>query len=414
MTTGTLRAPGYRSLFAVPGFPALMGSAMLSRTANRMWEIGLVLYVLERFHSAALAGLTVFLSIMPGLLLSPLAGALLDRHGRRRLIVLDNLVAAAALTSIAALGLSNVLTAQMLLPIVGTASLTFPLSTSGTRSMFPTVIPRRFWDLGNAVDSGSEALSSVIGPAISGGLIGLVGGAWATLATAGVFLLAGAAVTRVPEPERATGERVPLLRAALEGLGYVVRNPTLRGLAVVLSVGNLGYGQLVVILPVLVMSRFGAGAGTVGALWALQGAATVVSGLVVGRLGSERREQRLLSLGFALVAGALLLILLPGWIALVVAMLLVGGSVGPLDIALFSLRQRRTHPALFGRVFAVSMALNFAGMPVGSALAGPLVSHSLTVSLLVAAGFATVATLLCLLLVPRHAPADVVAGSGRN
>ena len=40
-------------------------------------------------HSAPLAGLVTFLSISPGNLVSPIAGALLDRHGRRRLIILD-------------------------------------------------------------------------------------------------------------------------------------------------------------------------------------------------------------------------------------------------------------------------------------------------------------------------------------
>ena len=41
----------------------------------------LVLFVLQRFHSPSLAGITVFLAIAPGIALSPIAGALLDRHG---------------------------------------------------------------------------------------------------------------------------------------------------------------------------------------------------------------------------------------------------------------------------------------------------------------------------------------------
>jgi MFS family permease len=415
VTTRALAPPSYRSLLAVPGFTALAGSALLSRTANRMWEVGLVLYVLERFHSASLAGLTVFLSVMPGLLLSPVTGALLDRHGRRRLIAVDNILAAAALASIALLGVSDVLTPAMLLPIVALASLTFPLSNSGTRSLFPTVVPRGHWDLGNAVDSGSEALASVGGPAMAGALVALLGGALATLASGGAFLLAALAVLRVPEPPRPDTPQLSLLRAAFEGLRYVVRNVTLRGVAVVMSVGNLAYGMLVVILPVLVITRLHAGAAMVGALWALQGVATVASGLTVGRLGSVGRERRMLMLGSLLVACAFLLVLLPGWTGVLVAMLLFGASIGPIDIALFGLRQRRTDPSWYGRAFAVSMSLNFAGVPIGSAIAGPLVARSITTSMLVAALCAAVSAGLCLALIPRdEAAAPVVAAADAN
>ena len=76
---------------------------MLARTASQMMLLTLVLFVLQRFHSPALAGITVFLAIAPGVALSPIAGALLDRHGRVRLITLDYLVGTLALTLIAGL-----------------------------------------------------------------------------------------------------------------------------------------------------------------------------------------------------------------------------------------------------------------------------------------------------------------------
>jgi MFS family permease len=194
-------------------------------------------------------------------------------------------------------------------------------------------------------------------------------------------------------------------------VGYVVRNASLRGLAVTMSVGNLAYGGLTVILPVLVLTRLRAGAGLVGALWALQGVATVVAGLTVGRLGSEGRERRLLALGFAVMSVALVLILLPGWTGVVVAMLLAGASVGAVDIAIFSLRQRRTDPAWFGRAISVSMALNFAGMPIGSGLAGPVVARSLTLALVLAAALSAASSVLCVALIPRRDPVRATTGT---
>jgi hypothetical protein len=63
-----------------------------------------------------------------------------------------------------------------------------------------------------------------------------------------------------------------------------------------------------------------------------------------------------------------LLPLAPNLVVVAVAIVLLGLSTGPFDIGLFTLRQRRTDPAWFGRAFAVSMSLNSVGNPIGSAL----------------------------------------------
>ena len=81
--------PSYAALLRVPGFGRVVLGTLLARLCGAMWEIVLVLFVLQRYQSPSLAGLTVLLSILPGLAFSPVAGALLDRQGRVRLMILD-------------------------------------------------------------------------------------------------------------------------------------------------------------------------------------------------------------------------------------------------------------------------------------------------------------------------------------
>ena len=100
----------YRELFRIRSFPRLATGVMLARIANQMLLLTLVLLVLQRFHSPTLAGITVFLSIAPGVALSPVAGALLDRHGRIRLMTLDYLVGFVALALIGVIDISGRLT----------------------------------------------------------------------------------------------------------------------------------------------------------------------------------------------------------------------------------------------------------------------------------------------------------------
>ena len=112
---------------------------MLGRTASSMVSLILVLFALDRYQSAAVAGAATFLSIAPGLLVSPIAGALLDRHGRTRLIFVDYVVAATALVLIAVLDAAGSLPVPLLLLIVTAHSLTFPLSNAGMRTLFPVL-----------------------------------------------------------------------------------------------------------------------------------------------------------------------------------------------------------------------------------------------------------------------------------
>jgi len=67
-----------------------------------------------------------------------------------------------------------------------------------------------------------------------------------------------------------------------------------------------------------------------------------------------------------------------GLIGLIFGLMLVGAMAGPIDVGALTLRQRRTDPAELGRVLSVSMSLNMAGGPLGSALAGALVTWSLS------------------------------------
>ena len=405
----------YRELFSIPTFPRLATSVMLARTASQMMLLTLVLFVLQRFHSPSLAGITVFLAIAPGVLLSPVAGALLDRHGRVRLITLDYLVGTLTLALIAGLDLSGRMTPGVLLPIVTLSSLTYSLSNSGARSLLPLIVPKRLWDRANALDSIAYALTMGIGPASAGALTALAGPRLSLIVTAAAFLLAAALIARLPEPAVATASR-PIVAEAWAGLKYVlIHNRTLRGLVLVLSLMNLGLGVLLVALPVMVLQRLHGDPALVGGLWAVFGLASVPTALLSGRFDSEGRERVVMAVS-DVVAGlaiAVLAFVANAWMA-AAAMLVLGLATGPFDVSMFSMRQRRTDPAWYGRAFAVSMGLNWAGQPIGSAISGPLIHTGLAVAFLVAAAFMLLAAGLVRWVIPVEHAGTISSESARQ
>jgi MFS family permease len=394
----------YRRLLSVPGFRQLLISSLLTRTASQMWTVGLVLFALQRYHSPSVAGVSLFLLIFPGLLLSPVAGALLDRHGRKRLMTLDFSVAAVCLTVIVVLAATNLLPVWGLYALLVGGSITSTLSIAGARSFFPIIVPRDLWDRGNAADSVCYGVANIAGPGLAGALIAIIGSE-AALGGAAVGFVVGAVVLQgVSEPAPGGEVSGRILHEARRGLGYVVRNRTLRWIAISFSTLNVGWGIVIVALPVVVFHLHG-NAAVVGAMLALAGAAGVPAALIAGRIRTEGRERESMSIFGAVMGLAVLTLLVPSIALIAVGIAIAGGADAASSVSAFSLRQRRTARAWFGRAFAVSMALNFSGVPIGSALAGPVLGVSTAFAIVVAAGLTLVGSALMQLKIPAVASA---------
>jgi MFS family permease len=403
----------YRALLDVPGFARILLSMQLSRIGQAMVGVALVLFTLDEYHSPALTGIVTFASVFPGLVVAPVAGALLDRHGRTRLVILDYAVALVALVLIGVLALLDALPIPVLLLISVVSSMTAILSHTGLRSLFPLIVPERLWERANAVDSNGYLVATILGPPIAAGLVSLVGGATTLILIGIVYGAATMAMIGAPDPMTETASTGRLFRDAWEGVVYTVRNPTLRGLGVSISLLNLSGGMVTIVVPLLVVDRLGAPEVAVGLVFAASGVAGVIAALIAGRVDSRNREWTMLVAPMAGIAVSDLLLLLAagastalaGLVIIAIGLAIGGALNGPMDIGLFTIRQRRTDPAWMGRAFAVSMAFNFVGYPIGAALAGAIAAVSIEASIVVGAAACLVAALAAARMIPRHARA---------
>jgi len=407
--------PSYRAVFAVPQLGRIVASMQLARIAQTMLGVAIVLFALAEYDSPALAGVVTFASVLPGLLIAPIAGALLDRHGRVRLMMLDYAVAFAGLVLIGGLSSANMLPVGLLILIVIVTSLTSILSHVGLRTLIPLLVPPRLWERANAIDANGYVVATILGPPLAAVAVTVLGPSMAMIAIAIPFGLAALTLIGLREPETAVATTGRLLPDARDGLRYAWNNRTIRGLGFSISVANLSWGMLSIVVPLIVLDVLGLDAIWVGIVFAVSGVTGMISALFFGRQDTRGRELPMLVVPTLLLAPVVALLLpatgsfgpvAPGvGLALVIgAMTLLGLLNGPIDIALFTVRQRRTDPAWMGRAFAVSMAFNFMGYPFGAIIAGSLAADSL--GLVVAMG--VVACLvgggLALWLIPASAP----------
>ncbi len=378
----------YRALLRVPTLGRVILSMQIARTAQSMLGVAIVLFTLAAYDSPGLAGIVTFASIFPGLLVS--------------------------LAVIGGLALAGLLPAWLLVLIALVSSVTGIFSHTGLRSLFPILVPPHLWERVNAVDSNGYVVATILGPPLAAGLVAAIGGPLTILGIAAAFGVAGAVMIRVPEPHLETFTTGRLLADAWQGLVYFWRNRTLRGLGLSLSIANLASGMTTIVIPLAVVKALGAGQAVVGLVFALTGVAGMVSVLVVGRMDTRGREWPMIVIPLFLSAGAVALILPAvgaggidvglgvGLAFLAAHSLSIGLLQGPLDIALFTVRQRRTDPAWMGRAFAVSMAVNFMGFPVGAAAAGAIAAASLPAAVGAGVVACLVGGVLAAVTVPRR------------
>ena len=370
-----------------------------------MVPLVLVLYALDRFASPVVAGWVVFASMAPGMVISPLAGALLDRMGAARAITADMAASAVLVLAFGLCSLAGAVNPPLLLVLTALYSLTGPLGAAGIRTLIPALVPTQGLDRANALDTGINALIDVAGPGLGGALFGLAGGDATILAIAALYAAAFAALLRLARVRTGRSGHRGLLREAAAGVGYVFRHPALRGIAASYSLNMACWGILGVAVPVLLVRELGAGARTdtiVGGVWAVAGCSGVFGALLAGRLRTFGRERTVIGIGMLLMAGAVwplaALFALPGLIA---GVAVAGFMAGPVDVGVLTLRQRVTDPRWLGRTLSVSMSLNTSGLPIGSAIGGALAAWSPPAAFAVAAAAAVLSAVLSYAMIPE-------------
>jgi MFS family permease len=377
----------------------------IARIGQSMVSIAIVLFALDSYRSAAIAGMATFFAVFPGLLVSPLAGALLDRHGRTRLVILDYIVALVSMTLMGALALAHALPAWLLMAIAAIASLTVPLSGPGLRSLLPILVPVHLWERANALDSTGFLIAAIVGPPLAAGLVALCGAPVAFIIIGLTFGAAAIVITGTPDPPTQSPSSGSLLVDAWRGLVYTWRNRTLRALGLSLSTLNLSIGISTIVIPYLVLERLHMSEIVVGLVMAVQGVTGMFSAVIVGGIDSRNRERTMLvvpMIGMGFATGILLL--RSDLFGIVVLMVLIGLLNGPLDVALFTLRQRRTHPDWTGRAFAVSMSFNFLGGPIGSAITGFMAARSVNAAIIFGIVTCVIAGIMGAAMIPATEP----------
>jgi len=345
--------------------------AVLSNVGTWMQTIALGWYVFQLTRSAFWVSFITFANFIP-IVLSPLGGVYTDRFDRKKILLATQvimMVDAAVLSILAWTGHAN-LAAVMILTFGQGLMIAF---NGPTWMAFITwLVPPKAMVNAIALNSAQFNLARVVGPAISGLIIGLTTSGPAIVFTinAASFLAVLAALTRIgPHPQpRKEGQGVwELLK---DGLAYTWRNERIRTMIVGLGVMSFFVAPAASLLPVFAVEVFHRGAGSYGSLAAAAGLGSVTGALLLGRLGNRISPSvvagALVAVGISLILFASIPVYLAGLALIflygVAFLLFISGNNSTVQLTV--------EEPMRGRVLSVWMLSLGTFLPLGSLLSG--------------------------------------------
>ncbi|HVY34768.1 MAG TPA: MFS transporter [Caulobacteraceae bacterium] len=348
------------------------GGAIVSNVGTWMQRTAQDWLVLTQLthNNATDLGIVMALQFGPQVLLLPITGYTVDRLDTRKILI-------ATQSSMGALALGlGLLTVTGLVQIWHVYVFAFLLGCVGAfdspaRQVFVSELVGQE-HLSNAVGLNSTSFNSarMLGPAIAGILIAVVGTGWLFLINAVSFLavLSSLCLMRVHELHR-SDHPAPNRSGLLEGFGYVWRRPEHRAVLLMLFlIGTFGV-NFPIFISTMSVRVFHKGAGEFGLLTSMMAVGSVSGAFLAARRAKSRIG--VLIVGATLFgAGLGLGALMPDYWLFGLTLALVGVAAQTFTTSSTSLLQLSTDPAMRGRVMASMLAIALGGTPIGAPIVG--------------------------------------------
>jgi MFS family permease len=358
----------YRRVLGAADFRTLWLGATTSAIGDGMTFVALSWLVLSGPGAATRLSLLAVCYTAPVVVGGLVAGPILDRFDKRTVLVADSVFRAALIAAIPITAAFHA--TPTFLPFLAAAGygLLKMLPLAGFPAAIPALVAESDLDAANALESLSFSVAGVLGPALSGVLIPIIGAANVLAIDSATFLVFAIAAARVRQPLRATttaDQPAPPLRTLLDDRVIVLTT-------VAFMAFNIAEGMLLVTAPWLAKTTLTGGATTLGVLLSLTAIGEIIGAATAGHRNTA--TIRTIAAAQILAAAAYLTVLAPRSAVLAVGFLLVGLFSAPMTVWAQSLRMRRIPPALHGRAFALLRTLMQGTLPLGSLLVTPFLA----------------------------------------
>jgi DHA3 family macrolide efflux protein-like MFS transporter len=351
---------------------SLVGSALV--------QFALIWWLTETTGSAKTLALATTASLLPTILLGPVAGTLVDRWSRKWVLVVSDGLIALSTALLGALFWLDVAQEWHVYAILFLRSLADCFQSPAMVSTTALLVPKDQLARVAGMNSTLQGVMRFVAPPLGALLLALVdvrGILPLDLATAAVAILPLLFV-HIPQPAaaRATGCGLrSVAQGFAEGVRYVWSWRGLRSMVATAALWAVVVQPVLAFLPLLVTEHFAGGARELGWLQAAMGIGMIVGGVLLGVWGGfQRRMATSLTGTFGVVLSFFVTSLAPAnavWVG-IVGYALLGVSAAVHTSGLKAAQQTVVAPEMQGRFFTINQSLFSAMGPLALAFASPL------------------------------------------
>lgn len=351
---------------------------LISLVGSGLTSFALGVSVYQDTSSVFYFSLVILSATLPGLVISPLAGALVDRLQRRLILILCDAGGALANLLLVVLLLFNQLALWEICLISVLNSLFMAFRTPAYTASITLLVPKEHLGRASGMVQMAEAVGQILGPLMAGFLLAYAGLRSILWIDLGSFLFAVVTLllVAIPQPERVTAEKEGdgFMHAVTYGWRYIASYPGLLGLLLFFAILNFVFGIGLVLLTPLVLRL--SNAGVLGSILAIGSAGVLIGSIVMSIWGGPKRRISGV-LGFGFLFGVTLIFVgiqpLLGLIGVAVfCMMFCLPMVNGCSQAIW---QTKVDPAVQGRVFAIRSMIAWSSTPVAYLLAGLLADN---------------------------------------
>jgi DHA3 family macrolide efflux protein-like MFS transporter len=419
-----VRRHPYARLAVNGSFSALWAGQLVSLFGDRIHQLALAAVVLISTGSALATALVFVAATLPNLLFSPVAGALVDRWDHKEVLVVSDLLRAAAVLLVPIAAATNVVFIYPLMFLITTISVFF---RPARVAILPRIVRRDELLTANSALWVGETMADIVGYPLAGLFIVALGtalplafwldaatyiGSAALLSTIIVVHGFGDATEREEaaadgDPGGAAIDELPqgILGELKAGWRFLRGEPVLLANTLQASVAQLMIGILIALTPVYALHVFGREPIGWQAVYSFietgQSLGSLIGGFVIGLIGARFAKGRMIIVGYTVFGLLLVLFALSNNLNLVLG-LSVGVGVTNMIFLIPSqtLFQERTPPGLMGRVVGFRFSLVFGSMTLAMAVGGLLAEVVGVTAVIALFGFVTMVAGLAGVLVP--------------
>ncbi len=349
-------------------FVSLIGSG-LTRFALGVW-------VYQSSGKVTQFALISLFGMLPGILISPLAGVLVDRWDRRWAMLVADAGAGLSTLLIALLLFADQLQVWHIYLAVAVSSTFSAFQWPAYSATTTLLVPKQHLGRASGIVQMAEAVSRLISPILAGTLV-------VTIRLQGVifidcvtflFAIVTLMLVRFPRPEITVEDNAgkgSLLHEVTYGWRYITARPGLLGLLIFFAVSNFFIGVVTVLVTPLVLSF--ASVAVLGTVLSISGSGMLVGGLVMGAWGGPKNRINGV-FGFTLLGGLCMVLagMMPSVPVFFVVSFIYFFGVPIINGCDQAIWQSKVAPAVQGRVFALRRMLAWASLPLAYLIAGPL------------------------------------------